>query len=1810
VARKKDSSDLEASFFGDDNLDWLDDEEEAKPASPPPPAPEAPPEPTPVPEPVVAVAAAPAAPLPAPPAAPLPAPPAAPPPPPAPKFEATPVEPLAGSVSPTFDSSEMGFGTEEEAAASDEPAPAPPPGPPARLSVTPAPALRALPIADSSFTGSATWAEDGPVSTEMGENAGIDEPPPLSAPRLPLPVPEPVAPPPAPAIVVADEPPPVRSEPPRVERVVADVPAPVEAPPAPPPIVVAPVVRWAPEGAAQTARDTANALRAEAELREGSDRARLLVAAARIFRDDLGDQEAFGAALVEARASGAYNEQLLELLTEQAIATGAYDQALKLTIERAELLDGVSAAEALVDASTLARRQLPGRPGLERALDLLDQALARDPESFVAASALRDVVAALGRDDLRVGVLARIAGLTTGRSAAEARFEAGRSFDRMRRPGEAAHAWEQALAADPSHVPAFLALERARAMAGDDAALGAMYAAKADNSDGLDAAWWNTSAARHLSRVGQHDEAVRRYELGVRGGDPRAANELAALLLRIGRPADSVAVRLRGASGGQVAAAWLAVASAAELRNDADEALTAWSAVAAAAPGNLVAARAAAALLTGAGRLDDAAAVWRALAVDATPATEPEVFLHLALVTERCGALDESEIAWSRCAELWPGRRFVVDGRVRVALRQAGGARDAAVILEETARGADAGAAGALWFRAGRMRERAGDMAGAVVCYASARAAGAGEDVVIDAWIDAADVAGTGADARIAAADVATDAQARLELLEQAAWMLLAAGDTTRALDVFGRALGNGELLPASAVARADLLLRSGDAAAAVAASREIAMHTSDPASRAWGLVAVAGLSGALGANPLEDLLRVLARDPANEAARASIEATCIESGDSAALVEIYTMALPALTDPDARRAVGLKMVDLLVALGDADGAGASLRDLLDGAGALPFEALAYVAERVGRSAEAARAWAALGARGRVDHARLLALPEHAATASATLREALATPESRLAAAHGLARVGAAVNDPAALADAHAALAESESSAPVRFAHAAWTASLRQVAGDEQGALGAIHDALALRPDSRSAFEAARQLCLRAGDADALRRLFATYRPGNHLGLAEALDRLGGSAAAEAWSAAATADDSLAVLLPLERALSVAEDWKGMSSVIARTLDVARDPKNRARLIAKQRWLLAEKLAGSDMAWEHYTRLHEADPTDREVTETLARVAAARGDQALAVRYLRALADGAPTPADAARVQCRIGEVHELNGDHAAARQAYLDALDHIPDDAQALGGLRRLAEADADWSAVIAVLQRQAALVKGRDRSAILREIAGVTEAHLASSNVAMDAWRAVVEQDPRDEVALERLISLAEANGEWHVVHESALSLAAVRQGSARAASLVKVGRVCEDHLDREEATRHYEDALIADPGCFAAADRLRVLLARQRDWSGVVRALLVLAEHGPESDRAGHILEAARVEADLRHDRQAATSLYARVLRVDPDEPAALRFLAQHLYSAGRLDEALPMFERLEPRAFEGADLDDFDVRLEVSSFFFRFAELLRLGARPEDAVSRYERALELNPTHAPSLEAVGPLYIASKQWAKADGVYKRLLQLTGDLGSTERVATINAQLGLVERALGNQQKAYARFAKALQIDPNHIAALRGTALVLADRGDWYDLLNIYNNVIYHATAPADVIAAYMTKGMVLDRHLNRPAKAAEHYERSLMVDPAQPEALLRLAEIAARAGEMPEARGYAQRGLAVAGDDLELVGALELVLAASLVGAGDDGGVTAAVGRALAADPTHLAGLSADERAVGVLVPLVARRVWEIADARRG
>ncbi len=1519
----------------------------------------------------------------------------------------------------------------------------------------------------------------------------------------------------------------------------------------------------------------------EAGVTSGPRKSALLVSAAHLARTRSMDL-ARAQVLIEEALKAAKKSPSAELWRERAAVAAAAGDGHTARESLGKLVTGDDAAstEASLAAVQIIRDSL-AQDELARAE--LEQIVKKRPHDAAVILPLLELRRSAGDHEGEASALALLAALYTGAAAAHWHMARAEVLERsLARPADAVSAAGAALAADPTSAAAFQLLDRQWRANGEWAPLASMYRAEGERASvsggdaaGAEATWWHARAARVFrTQIFNEAEAEVSYRAALVACPAaqdvrREYNVFCAETERWQLLADSLAAEIAVATPAARSFLEYRLAALSEERlGDLDAAVALYRA-AATDPAAAPAAEAVLRILQQRGSWTELVAfLGERLTLLSDPALTVTVLYRMGETCE--GPIDDQTGArghYERILDVAPGYLPALEGLERVYTRLGAWAELAAIYEQRAILSEDPSAIALHRHRAGAVYEfRLAAEDRALEQYRLALDAVADFPPSLDALTRTLEARKDWASlARVlrAAASSARDGNEVVSLNYRAGRVLAdRTEDIAGAMACLAKCLESSPgFLPAVLLLK-ELAARQGDWSEYFRLERAQADQSEDLERRHWRLIAAAEAAQRLPeADPHQLVREVLREDAEHPGANELAERIAIAQGDTSGLTALYMKRAAATSDDGERTRACVRVAELAADQGDAPALLRGLGEVVGATGvaARPLRALARVAESLGYPEDALRALEEAGAGATAETARLR---QHALGDSAgaiqTLNAALDSGDDA-AAALAMLRIA---RDHGSRGRAHAALSRIAATPAVAAMHALAAGPHLAAAGMATEATDAYQRAFDADPRSGRAFDGLRGMFIASKDGDALRALYSYLPADAQTGLGEALEEAGDlTGASAAWKEqVASAADPLPWSLRLERALTGLGEWKAVFETLqARTAYVSTATKNE--IGAKCRWLLAEKLAESDEAWDFYRQLHEARPDDVEVLEALARIAGARGETALAVGYLDGLAAASKDPVHAARVQRRRAEVLEQAGDADGARSAYTRALDYVSDDGEALAGLRRLAEHAGDWNAVVGVLARLAALSTGRDQADRFVEIARIWEDQLENPTVAADSWRKVLEL-AEDSEALRHLVALSEVGKDWTGFVEYAVALLPFEEGAARSSLMRRIGVAYADHLRREEdAIRYLESAATGSLPDVEATRMLERMYSGRGDWDRVVESLRRRARAADnDEERTDSLARAARMRAETLSDRAGAAEIYEELLALAPNHPDGLRFRSEFLWEAGDHASAVDLFGRMEVDEL-ARDKEDFDTQIEVSMFFYRFAESLVRLDRVAEATARFERALELNPTHLPSLEAVGPLYMAAHEWGRAEKVFRQLLQLTGGLGNSDQLARTYANLGLAEFRLGQVEKSRKRLNKALELRPNDIGALKGLSLVLAALEDWNNLLNVYNNVIYHTHDPGDVTEAYLQKGYVLDAKLNLADKAAQHYEKSLAFDPGQPLALLRLAEIALRRQDWPEAASLADRGLQLEGSRADGRAGLLLARAIAYQACGD-------------------------------------------------
>lgn len=866
--------------------------------------------------------------------------------------------------------------------------------------------------------------------------------------------------------------------------------------------------------------------------------------------------------------------------------------------------------------------------------------------------------------------------------------------------------------------------------------------------------------------------------------------------------------------------------------------------------------------------------------------------------------------------------------------------------------------------------------------------------------------------------------------------------------------------------------------------------------------------------------------------------------GRLAELVTIFRRRIRLAPDPAAKRELGTLMANLLERLGDKDGAIDAIREVLavdEG----DENALATLSRLLGETArwpelaslldrqivlaresgldnEARELTYKLGRVRQVHlgdpegalaryrellaaeprHGRALAAIEELARADDTTARALA--------ASVLAPIYEAERDWPRLVQALEAMAAAAAPGPAR------AVPLRRIAELYSGPLGSPEMALVA---------AGRALREDPDDAATLARAVAAAEAGD---LAEELCELLLAAA----DRAATDEGRLALLREAARRLDAAGE-----------ATAARDAWKRVRILA---------------------------PDDDEALLALSRLYRDAGEVEAHLEVLRTRLLREEDPARRRELLLDLADAQERAGDVAGALTSCRRVLEWDDRDGGALARMDRLCTAAERWGDLAQVLGWEAEAAAGpADRIPFQLRLAALLEGRLLDREGALVLYREILAAVPGQPEAVARLeavlardpacreaASLLEeaylATGDW-AKYAGALDerAAATADPVARKAALLALAGVREERQGRADLafialTRAFRE----DP----ADETVRESLERVARDTGALEELAALYEEELPRIRAGAVAAVVALRrgvlAEGSEGPEAARPWYERARDLDPGVGAgALPALDRIHRAAERWPE---LADVLEARA---ALEEDPEERVAV---LFRLAAVAeeRLGDR-DRAAGAYERIVELEPRHLPSLRALERLYEEAGRHDRLHDVLLAQREASGDPATRDRLSLRLAEVAA--KGLGEPERAIEHLRQLLAGSPRNEAALSALEALYEETGRFRELAALLETHLSATVDPRTIARLHEKRGWVLATQLGSGDEALRSYQAVLERDPRNRKTLEAVRDLQREKGDL-EGLAATLRRLVPLQDDALGVKRARLELARSLADLG--------------------------------------------------
>ncbi len=600
--------------------------------------------------------------------------------------------------------------------------------------------------------------------------------------------------------------------------------------------------------------------------------------------------------------------------------------------------------------------------------------------------------------------------------------------------------------------------------------------------------------------------------------------------------------------------------------------------------------------------------------------------------------------------------------------------------------------------------------------------------------------------------------------------------------------------------------------------------------------------------------------------------------------------------------------------------------------------------------------------------------------------------------------------------------------------------------------------------------------------------------------------------------------------------------WAELAAIIRQQADLASDNPTRLGLLEKLALVCEQRLgdvARGYAAWSEMfdldrgaiaavaalRRLFEAGERSLEIAERLEPLyrEQARWDELDSLLQLKlSLLD---EPADQLQLLRDLASLAlDKRQREDEALEWFARALQLDPDDEGLYGEVDRLARKNGEHAALLQYLLDAAEVASEIERKvALLHRAAAVARDDLGDAGEAERVLRSVTALAPKDAAAWRALDALIGAASRWADLELVLLALTKADDVfDAELARLwTRIAELRRDRLGRpEDSIAAWQEVLGLNDSDATALMALKDLHEAAESWSELFGILQRLAELEPDAaTRAGYLSDMAYLAENALGDSERAVELWEEVLIAKPQDLNALRELQRLQQGGGNWQGLAEALER-ELAAGQSDDARRLEVLLSLGRIWRDHLD------DPYQAISAFERARAIDPTHREALEGLLALQTEAGNDVARGAMLEAMIAATEAFGDDERLDQWRALAALRTEVFGDQPRAIDAWQAVLAGLPEDAEAIAQLEVLYEATGRWADLVRLLRLRVRLTTDRDDKIALWLQVGALQEQNLQDATAAIATYDELLAFDPADLEGNRRLEALHERAGNWAE------------------------------------------------------------------------------------
>ncbi len=578
------------------------------------------------------------------------------------------------------------------------------------------------------------------------------------------------------------------------------------------------------------------------------------------------------------------------------------------------------------------------------------------------------------------------------------------------------------------------------------------------------------------------------------------------------------------------------------------------------------------------------------------------------------------------------------------------------------------------------------------------------------------------------------------------------------------------------------------------------------------------------------------------------------------------------------------------------------------------------------------------------------------------------------------------------------------------------------------------------------------------------------------------------------------ADDGEA-LTEMERLAEKAELWQPLDEVYAELWDQA-DDAGRLALCDKRVALRRDKLDDAAGAFDLLLLKYRLAPETEGLEDALCEAAEALGQWEFLLPVLEAQGRSSLSLERGAQL-LRLGKrFEEKLEDTAHAFDLTAESLIADPGSDDALGELKRLAEAADAWERQAAGLRAAAARCDTDDRRITLYEAAAdiYWKHELGEQAAVMDRHILSLRPDHRD--GLEALIAWHRERQEWDVLRDLLVKRIDILEEGARLDAWLEVAKISEEQLQQpEQALLAYTEVLALDPENDNAMQGFSALESSFTEPTQHVRKMR--AELGrAEPEKALEIrLALAKLLEDELEDVAGAKEVLNEQVAIDGpvNEPY------DQLYRLHETSEDwAALSDLLQKRALWDAEQEEGRDELQELALLQQAIDIRHehlAGQEPEKLEALYNEVLKRRPDDEIILGRLVEQLRAESRWEDMTALLK---QVSDRMERPEDVARTKRELARVlHHGLGKADEAQQVYLELCEPGSEDESAACALAAFSAAEEKWPDYIK-YREVQAKSVPPRLAGLLYCHLAEVADEKEEPAAKVSLFYRKARSLD----------------------------------------------------------------------------------------------------------